>query len=330
MGLSVKCLGTAALASLLGLAAVALPAPAAAQVLPGRPITVVVAFPPGASADTTMRLITQKITEDTGQQFVIDNRSGAAGFLAANAVKQAVPDGHTLLQVVVGTLVTNQVTSADPGYDLRRDFEPITQLWNLPLALVVPETSKAHTVAELISLAKTKAGGMNYASTAVNSAGHLLGGMLASAGHVNMVHVPYRGAAPAVTDLVAGRIDFYFVSYASVSSFVESGKLRVLAVAAPRRLTALPDVPTMAEAGFPQVALGVQWGIAAPAKAPRPVIEALHKAFVSAANDPIIVKRMGDQGIEMTTSSPEEFGAIIASEFDKIDHILRAAGVKSQ
>jgi tripartite-type tricarboxylate transporter receptor subunit TctC len=301
-----------------------------AQILPGRPVSVVVAFPPGASADTIMRLITRKVTEDTGQQFVIDNRSGAAGFLAANTVKMAPPDGHTLLQMVVGTLVTNQVTSADAGYDVRRDFEPITQLWNLPLALVVPQDSPAQTVADLVRIAKTRPEGLNYASTAINSAGHLLGAMLASAGGVPMVHVPYRGAAPAVTDLVAGRIDLYFVSYASVSPFVEAGKLRVLGVASPRRLQALPSVPTMAEAGFPDVALGVQWGVAAPAKTPAPIIARLHKAFVDAAQDPALVKRMAEQGVEIATSSPAEFGSIIADEFNKIDRVLKAAGVRPQ
>jgi tripartite-type tricarboxylate transporter receptor subunit TctC len=300
---------------------------ASAQLLPGRPITVIVPFPPGASADATMRVLTKKVTDNIGQQFVIDNRSGGGGSLSALALKQAAPDGHTLLEMVVGTHALNQSLGAE--YDVRKDFAPITQLWNLPLLLVVPDTLGVNSVADLIALARTRPQGLNYASTAINSAGHILGSLLAKASGIPAVHVPYRGAAPAMTDLVAGRIDFYFVSYASVSSFVEAGKLKVLAAGSATRLKALPDVPTMAEAGFPTVEFGAQFGLAAPAGTPTPTIGKLNQAFVAAASDPEIVSRMAGQGVEIVTSSPDHFKSVIDAEFEKLARILPAVGAKA-
>jgi tripartite-type tricarboxylate transporter receptor subunit TctC len=298
-----------------------------AQMLPGRPITVIVPFPPGASADATMRIITKKVTDNTGQQFVIDNRSGGGGSLSALALKQAAPDGHTLLEMVVGTHALNQSLGAE--YDVRKDFAPITQLWNLPLLLVVPESLAVRSVADLIALARSRPQGLNYASTAINSAGHILGSLLATASGMPAVHVPYRGAAPALTDLVAGRVDFYFVSYASVSSFVEAGKLKVLAVGSSTRLKALPDVPTMAEVGFATVEFGAQFGLTAPAGTPAPIIAKLNQAFVAAASQPEIVSRMAEQGVEIVTSSPEHFKMLIDVEFEKLGRILPAVGANT-
>jgi len=297
---------------------------ACAQVLPGRPITVVVPFPPGASADAIMRLITHKITENTGQQFVIDNRTGGAASVSAIAVKQAPPDGHTLLELVVGTHAQNQKVGSEVLYDVRRDFEPITQLWNFPLTLAVPASSPARSVAELVALGKSKPGGLSYASTAVNSAGHLLGAMLSAASATPMVHIPYRGAPPALTDLVAGRVDFYFASYASVGPFVAAGTLRMLAVSSAHRLKALPDLPTMGEAGYPSVELGARWGVVAPAKTPPDVIRKLNEAFVAAANDPDVVRRMEEQGVEIATNSPEQFKALIEAEVEQLERAVKS------
>ena len=311
-------------------AALAFSLDAGAQILPGRPITVVVPFPPGASADAIMRVITKKVTDNTGQQFVIDNRSGGGASLSAIAVKQAPPDGHTLLEFVVGTHALNQSLGGDNAYDVRKDFEPVTQLWNFPLFLAIPASLPVKSVTELVAFARSKPGGLNYASTAINSASHLLGAMLALASGAPMVHVPYRGAAPALTDLMAGRVDLYFVSYASITSFVESGQLRVLGVASPHRLKAIPDVPTMAETGFPTVMFNASFGVTAPARTPEPVIHKLNEAFVAAASDPQFIRRMNEQGVEIVTNSPAEFKALIASEVDQLDKVLEAAGVKAR
>jgi tripartite-type tricarboxylate transporter receptor subunit TctC len=318
--------GAAARAALVAAMAAWGPLAGAQPILP-RPITIVVSFPPGASADATMRMIAQKVTDTTGQPFVIENRSGGGATVSAMAVKHAAPDGGTLLQVVVGTHAVNQSLGGEASYDLSRDFAPITQLWNLPLLLVVPAGSPATSVPELVALAKSKPGGLNYVSSAVNSAPHLLGVMLATVSGAHMVHVPYRGAAPALTDLVAGRVDFYFVSYASVLGFMAEGKLRALAVASASRLKALPDVPTMAEAGYPDVKLDAQFGLLAPAKTPEPMVQKLHDAFARAATDPDLVARMAEQGVEIVTNSPAEFGALIAAATGRVDRVLKAAGV---
>jgi tripartite-type tricarboxylate transporter receptor subunit TctC len=243
------------------------------------------------------------------------------------AVKQAPPDGHTLLEFVVGTHALNQTPGGDTGYDVQRDFAPVTQLWNFTLLLAVPSSLPVNSVSDLIAYGKTKPGGLSYASTAINSASHLLGSMLSHVSGVPMVHVPYRGAAPALTDLIAGRVDFYFVSYAAISSFVADGRAKLLGVGGPVRLKATPDVPTMAEAGYPTVKFGASFGLTAPAKTPPEAIDKINAAFVTAAHDPEFLKVMDSQGVEIVTNSPAEFKAIIAAEVAQLDQIIKAAGV---
>ena len=196
-----------------------------------RPITIVLAFPPGASADGLMRLVTQKITDQTGQSFVIRNTPGGSGTVAAATVKRAPPDGLTLLQATLTTMATNQRLADEPQYDLVKDFKAVTKLWSLPLLAIVPTSGGVKSMRELVELARRKPGGASYSSTGVHTVPHFLGALLAVESGAPMFHVPYSGASTAIVDLVAGRLDLYFVSYAAVVSQVEAGHLRALAVA---------------------------------------------------------------------------------------------------
>ena len=302
----------------------------AAEPLSANPITVVIPYTAGASADVTMRLLTQQITDATGQKFLIRNMPGAGAVIGAQHVKRAAPDGLTVLQLVVGTHGTSQRTVTPQPYDLLTDFEPITLLWNLPLFLVVPAAGKDHSVADLLARARTTAGGLSYASTGINTAGHFLGELLAREAGVAMLHIPYLGASPAITDLVTGRVDFYYVSYASVSSFVTSGRLRLLAVASEARLPLLKDVPTMAEAGFPRVLMASQFGLAAPARTPAPVVARLNAMFTAAARDAEVARKAVSQGVELAPTTPAELRAMIVRELVRIDEHLRSRPAEAQ
>jgi tripartite-type tricarboxylate transporter receptor subunit TctC len=302
---------------------------AGAQILPGPPITLVVPFPPGASADTLMRLVTKAVSDKTGQVFVVDNRSGAGGSVGATSVKQAAPNGHTLLQANAGSHAILTALQSDLGYDPVKDFTPITLLWNFPHMLVVPADSPAKSVKELVALAKSKSGGLSFASPGLGSGGHILGEMLKNSG-APLVHVPYRGMAPVLPDLVAGRTDMLFGSYASVAAFVESGKLRPLALAGRERLQARSEVPTMAEAGYPEVDLDFWFGLVAPAGTPAPTVNLLHKAFVDALTSREIVKQMSDVGVQAMTNTPAEFAALIVSDGQRLGKALQAAGIEKK
>jgi tripartite-type tricarboxylate transporter receptor subunit TctC len=305
---------------------------ASAELLPSRPITIIIPFTPGASADTLQRIVGKKVTENTGQILVMESRAGGGGAIGAAVVKQALPDGHTLFQANAGTHAANQALYATLPYDPIKDFRPITLMWSFPQLLAVPLDSPAKSVSELVALAKSKPGGLSFASQGTGSGGHLLGEMLKARTGANMVHIPYRGAGPAALDLAAGRVDFFFVSYSSALSFLQAGKVRVLAVTSPKRLPALPDAPTMREVGFAGIELDAWFGLVAPAGTPDPVIGKLNAAFVQAVRDPEVIKQMIDQGAEpaANATTPDEFATFIASETERFGQIVKAVGVKGE
>ncbi|MGZ5811384.1 MAG: Bug family tripartite tricarboxylate transporter substrate binding protein [Xanthobacteraceae bacterium] len=307
-----------------------LAATCAQETFPSRPITVVVPFPPGGSADPLMRVIGQKLSESLKQSIVIDNKGGGGGNIAAKVVKQSAPDGYTLFMANMSTHAVNVALYSDLGFDPIKDFAPITLLMSFPSILVVPADSPAKTVADLAALAKTKPGGLSYASQGVGSGGHLLGEMFRAKLGVPMVHVPYRGAAPAVQDLIGGRVDLLFASYISAGPSVEAGKLRILGLTSTKRAAALPNVPTMAEAGYPGVELDLWYGIMAPAGTPAPVVKLLHDEFVKAANSPEVQKLVVPQAAEVVTSMPEEFAALVAADITRLGKVVRDAGAKAE
>jgi tripartite-type tricarboxylate transporter receptor subunit TctC len=318
------------LAIALLLAAAFLLSPAQAQDFPTRPITVVIPFPPGGSADPLMRVIGQSVSEAIKQPIVIDNKPGGAGNLAAKIVKQSAPDGYTLFMANVSTHAINASLFTDLGFDPIKDFQPITLLMTFPSILVVPADSPAKTVKELAELARTKPGGLSYASQGAGSGGHILGEMFRGRVGAPMVHVPYRGAAPAVQDLVGGRVDFLFASYLSAGPSVEAGKLRILGLTAEKRSKALPNVPTMAEAGFPGIEMDVWYGIVAPAGTPAPVVAFLHDAFVKAVGGPEVARLLAPQAAEAVTSTPEAFSRLIAADIERLGKVVRDAGIKAE
>jgi tripartite-type tricarboxylate transporter receptor subunit TctC len=305
---------------------------ASAELLSSRPITIIIPFTPGASADTLQRIVGKKVTENTGQILVMESRAGGGGAIGAAVVKQALPDGHTLFQANAGTHAANQALYATLPYDPIKDFRPITLMWSFPQLLAVPLDSPAKSVSELVALAKSKPGGLSFASQGTGSGGHLLGEMLKARTGANMVHIPYRGAGPAALDLAAGRVDFFFVSYSSALSFLQAGKVRVLAVTSPKRLPALPDAPTMREVGFAGIELDAWFGLVAPAGTTDPVIGKLNAAFVQAVRDPEVVKQMIEQGAEpaANATTPDEFATFIASETERFGQIVKAVGVKGE
>jgi len=303
---------------------------ATAELLSSRPITVVIPFTPGASSDTLQRIVNKKVAETTGQTLVVESRPGGGGVVAAAVVKQAPPDGHTLFQGNAGTHAANASLYATLPYDPIKDFRPITLLWSFPQLLAVPFDSPAKSVTELVALAKSRPAGLSFASQGTGSAGHLLGEMFKLRTGANMVHVPYRGAAPAAIDLSAGRVDFFFVSYSSLLPFLQGGKVRAIAVTSPQRLPVLPDAPTMTEAGFAGLALDAWFGLLAPAGTPDAVIDKLNAAFMQAVRDPQVIKQMTDQGAEGLATTPAEFATFIASETERFGKVVRAVGVKPE
>ena len=319
----------ASLANLLGCALLAGTA-WAQDAYPSRPITLLVPFPPGGSADVVIRPVAAKVAEALKQPIVIDNRSGGGGNIAAQVTKQAAPDGYTLFLTNMGVMSVNPMLSPELNIDPVKDFQPITPIISFPHILVVPPDSPVKTVADLASLAKTKPGGLSFASQGTGSGGHLLGEMFKLRTGANMVHVPYRGAAPAAIDLSAGRVDFFFVSYSSLLPFLQGGKVRAIAVTSPQRLPVLPDAPTMTEAGFAGIALDVWFGLVAPAGTPDAVIDKLNAAFVRAVRDPDVVKQMTQQGAEPVATTPAEFAAFIASETERFGKVVRAVGAKAE
>jgi len=301
---------------------------AAAELLSKRPITIVIPFTPGASSDTFQRLVAKKVSEDTGQLFVVESRPGGGGAVGALAVKQAVPDGYTLFQANSGTHAANVTLFANLAYDPVKDFQPITLMWSFPQLLVVPREGGPKSVRELIELADAKPGGLSFGSQGTGSTGHILGEMFKARTGKKMVHVPYRGAGPAGLDVATGRLDFFFVSYSSILPFIQAGKVRVLAVNSAQRLKVTPEVPTLAELGFPGFEIVTWFGLVGPAGIPQPVVAKLHDAFATAVRDPQIAKQFEEQGADAVSNSPEAFAAFIASETDRFGDLVRSLGIK--
>jgi tripartite-type tricarboxylate transporter receptor subunit TctC len=245
-------------------------------------------------------------------------------------VKVAAPDGHTLFQATAGSHAANLALYSTLSYDPIKDFRPITLMWSFPQLLAVPVDSPAKSVTGLVEFARTKPGGLSFASQGTGSGGHLLGEMLKARTGTNMVHVPYRGAGPAALDLAAGRVDFFFVSYSSVLPFLQAGKVRALAVTSPRRLPVAHQVPTMAEVGFAGIELDAWFGLVGPAAIPDVVVDKLNGAFVQAVRDPGVTQQMIDQGAEPMTNTPTEFSAFIASEIERFGKVVRSAGIKGE
>jgi tripartite-type tricarboxylate transporter receptor subunit TctC len=277
--------------------------------------------------DPVARTVGERVARTLGQPVIVDNRPGGAGVIGAKIVKDAAADGHTLFMGHAATHAVNPHLLSNLGYDPVRDFQPITLMISTSHVLVVPESSPATSVAGLVALARERPQGMTFASQSVGSGGHLLGEMLRIRTGLKLEHVPYKGSAPALQDVLAGRIDLFFDAVITSAPHVKAGKLRALAAASTRRLAILPQVPTMAEAGYPGIELDFWFALFAPAGTPPQVLARLHDAFTSALRAPEMA-RFTEQGLDIVTSSPEELAALIARDTARLGKVVRDAGVR--
>jgi tripartite-type tricarboxylate transporter receptor subunit TctC len=290
-------------------------------------LTVVVPFAAGGTSDVGLRSIANTVEEMGGPRITIENRPGGGGVPAAVGVRDSIPDGRTLFLANYATFIVNATLMKNFPFDPMRDFQPITTLFTSPNMLAVPTSLPVTSVPELVALAKRRPGGLSFGSQGVGTTGHLLGTLIARASGAPLVHVPYKGAAQAVIDLVAGRVDMMFTGIIPTKPHLATGKLRALAVTSKTRMAEVPDAPTMAEVGYPDVNTEFVWfGLAAPAKTPRATIGHLNAAFTKAMASKPLQAKLAAQGVFLIPSSPPEFAARIKSDTAKFAPLIRASG----
>ena len=298
----------------------------AAQDFPSRPLRLIVTVPPGGAADFIARLVGGKLSESLGQPVVVENRGGAGGTIAADAVAKAPADGYTLLQNSITTHGVGPHLYSKLPYDPVKDFAPVSGLALLPLIMAVNADLPSKSVSELITLSKTS--NLNFASSGNGGAPHMAAELFKSVTGAPLTHVPYKGSGPAVADLVGGRVQIMFDAAPSLIAHVRSGKLRVLAAASAERNRLLPEVPTFAELGYPKVAVSLWYGLLVPAATPKPVIERLNRDVAKALGSPEVRDRLLAQGAEPMPGTPEAFGAFMQEEMAKWAPVVKQAGVK--
>jgi tripartite-type tricarboxylate transporter receptor subunit TctC len=301
--------------------------PASAQDYPNRPIRVVVAFPAGGPTDFVARLLGDKL-KDTFGQVIVENKPGANGAIGADSVAKAAPDGHTLFMTTVGAVAITPHMRANLPYDTLRDFAPVTLVVRNTTTLVVRADSPVNSVKEFVALAKSKDGNFPFATTGVGSTTHLATELFASAAGFKFVHVPYRGAAPALTDLLGGQVQAFFADVPVLMPQINGGKVKPLAAASGQRNPMLPNVPTLAESGYPDTTSDNWYGLLAPAKTPPAVIAKLNAAFVAAINDPVVKDKLIKSGAIPVANTPEQFGAFLKEELARWGKLVRAKGIK--
>lgn len=300
---------------------------ARAQTYPSKAIRLVVTYPAGGSTDTVGRLVGEKLAEMVGQPVVIENIPGASGTIGAAYAAKAAPDGYTLL-LVAGAHALNQSQYIRLSYDIRKDFAPIGLTATSSYVLVLNPSAPANSVMELIAAAKAQSGRFNFGSSGVGSTPHLAAQLFCTMADIVMTNVPYKGDAPVMTDILGGHIDLAFLGVSAVAENVRSGKLKALGVTSTERISALPNVPTIADAGVPGYEFSTWWGLLAPAGTPQAVIDRLAQYTAKLVALPGFKERLAPLGIEASGSPPEEFGAFIKSEVDKYAAIAKAAGIK--
>lgn len=299
--------------------------PAAAQSFPERPITLINPYAAGGPADLLARTVAEGMGDILGRPVVVENRPGAGTAIGARAVAQASPDGYTLFLGGSPSHVITPALMKDANYDGIKDFAPIGTVADVPNVLVVPVSRPTKSVKELVTAAKAADGKMTFASIGVGSIPQLLGVLFQLRADVKLVDVPYKGAAPASVDLIGGRIDMAFLNVPGVLSQVNGGQLRALAVAGATRAKALPDTPTMAEAGYPSVAMSTWYGISAPAKTPREIVNKLHAALAQTLRSPKAREKIEAQGAEIFLKSPEEHAAYLQADAKLMLELIKAA-----
>ena len=303
----------------------ALPAAALAQGYPSKPVRVIVPYPPGGPTDIVARTVSQKLTEQTGQTFVVENRAGAGGNLGAEAVARAQPDGYTLLVATTAHAI-NPSLFRNLGYQLTKDLAPVSLLTSGPLVIVANPSLPAQSVQELIALAKSKPGGLDYASSGNGQSTHLAAELFNSQAGIRMTHIPYKGSAPALADVMGGQAALMFDTMLSAMPHVRSGKLRALAVTSAARSPAAPDVPTVAESGLPGYE-AIAWnGLLVPSGTPAETVARLTALVKAALDQPDVKERFAGQGFAAAWMQPDAFGRFLHAEIDKWAAVVKASG----
>lgn len=316
--------------SVIALAAlVAATLPAHAQSYPNRPARFIVPFAPGGTTDLVARFVAQKLTEELGQQLVIDNRSGAGGVIGTELLAKAAPDGYTIMLNHVGVAYNVTMYKALP-YDPVRDLLPLSLVGITPNALVVNPGLAARSVKELVALGKSKPGQIPYGSGGVGSSAHLAVEMFQQLTGTSFLHVPYKGAGPALTDTIAGQVQFMIATMPAAAAHMRSGKLRALGVSGAKRSPAFPDLPTIAEAGVPGYEYSTWYGLLLPAGAPKAIVDRLLGATHKALADPGLRERLQQNGMEPESNDPRQFMALLKQDIARWSKIIRAAGIRPQ
>ena len=316
----------AVLAALL-LPIVALAAPAPEQ-YPVRPVRLIVSYPPGGADDAHGRLLAERLTEILGKQVIVDNRPGAAGVIGQDTAAKAAPDGYTLL-FAGSTIVIKPLFYPKMPYDLQRDLMPLGQVVSTRFALVVPPASPAKSVGDLISIAKAQPGKLNYASSGTGATPHLCTELFKQMAQVNIVHVPYKGGGPAMTDLVAGQVDMSFATLGSSIGFISTGRLRALGVTSATRSKVLPEVPTIAESGVPGFEITSWYGVLAPSGIPKSLVPRISKAILDAVASPSLQERFAKLGSDPVGTTPAQFTQLLQEDTVRLTRIAKAAGIKT-
>lgn len=301
--------------------------PGMAQNFPTRPIHIIVPFPPGGPNDFFARVLGKKLEAMVHQTIVIENRAGAAGTLGVAVVSHAKPDGYSLVLTSMGALTVFPVISKHPTYNPEKDLAPITIVAKVPEVLVAIPKDNFHSIADLVTYAKTHPGKINFASAGSGGLPHLAGELLKHEAGIDIVHVPYAGAAPAVADLLAGNVDIVFLDIPVLLPQIKAGKLIPLALGSAHRAPTLPNVPTTAEAGYPKVTADNWYSLLAPGGTPQPIVEKLNQIVVAALKSPDVEQDYAKQGAEAVGDSPQDFAAFMRSETVKWGGLAKAAGV---
>ncbi len=296
-----------------------------AQSYPSKPVRVVVPYPPGGPTDIVARVLFQQVAESTGQQFLIDNRAGAGGNIGAEAVAKAPADGYTLL---IGTTAhaINMSLFKSLNYDVQKDLAPVSLLTQGPLVLVTHPQFPANSIKELIDMAKAKPGSLNFASSGNGQSTHLSAELFNSMAGIKMVHVPYKGSAPALGDVMSGQVGIMFDTTLSAMPFVKAGKLKALGVTSPQRTPAAPDVPTIAESGLPGYEVFAWNGVLVPAGTPKPIVTQLNEEIRKAMQLPQVREKFSAQGFAASWNTPDQFGVFVRNEVDKWARTIKASG----
>jgi len=296
---------------------------------PSRSVTLLVGFAPGGATDTAARIIAKKLSENLGQPVVVENKPGAGGNIVHHQMATANPDGYTILLGSVGPLSVSPHLVAKLPYDPLKDLAPLTMAVNFPNVLVVHAGVPAKSLAEYIALAKAKPGSLDYASTGVGSASHLAGELFNQRAGVDIVHIPYKGGGPAMTDLLGGRVSTYYSTHSTAGPHIETGKLRALAVTGAKRSTFLPNVPTIAESGFPGFEASNWYAFVTSSKVPQPILDRWNKELVKALNAPDVKEQLAKHFLEPSPGTREELAAYIKQEYDNWGRVVKKANIQA-